>query len=133
MKPRRAIPINSEMPPEADRPSLQKQGQLSDNEAETGTPADPQPQPSSQHERDDQPHAFHFSAWLLEGLAGLSKELQHTHLGLPEAFWTHAYAARRETLLAVRALVDAALARCETQKPAQNRPKQRGQVQIDFD
>lgn len=112
MKPRSAIPINSEMPQEA---------------------ADPQPQPSSQHGRDDQPHEFHFSAWLLEGLAGLSKELQHTHLGLPEAFWTHAYAARRETLLAVRALVDAALARCETQKPSQNRPKQRGQVQIDFD
>jgi len=74
--------------------------------------------------------------WLLQGLVGLSEELRHSDLGLPEEFWVHAYAARREALLAARALVDAALENCASTEhaaaPETKKPPQRGQVSIDF-
>lgn len=84
-------------------------------------------------ERED---AFDAAAWLLQGLAGLSQELRHNDLGLPSDFWVHAYAARREALLAARVLVDAALENCAKDEAAQakdkKKPPKRGQVSIDF-
>ena len=92
--------------------------------------------PGSSRRRSERENAFDVGAWLLQGLAGLSEELRHNDLGLPEDFWTHAYAARREALLAARALVDAALENCADEKAAQDggkkKPPQRGQVSIDF-
>ena len=80
--------------------------------------------------------AFDVGAWLLQGLAGLSTELCHSDLGLPEEFWVHAYAARREALLAARALVDATMENCANAErksvPKKKKPPQRGQVSIDF-
>jgi len=99
-------------------------------------PSTEAPPGSSRRARSERENAFDVGTWLLQGLAGLSEELRHNDLGLPEDFWTHAYAARREALLAARALVDAALENCGEEKTAQDRenkkPPQRGQVSIDF-
>lgn len=87
--------------------------------------------------RGERENAFDVTAWLLEGLTGLSEELRHNDLGLPEDFWVHAYAARKEALLAAKALVEAALERCADEEadapPKNKKPPQRGQVSIDFD
>lgn len=105
------------------------------------TSSDPENQGTADEARGRRPrrereNAFDVGAWLLEGLTGLSEELRHNDLGLPEDFWVHAYAARKEALLATKALVDAALERCadeEANPPSQNKkPPQRGQVSIDF-
>lgn len=91
---------------------------------------------SSRRARAERENAFDVGAWLLQGLMGLSEELRHSDLGLPEDFWVHAYAARKEALLAARALVDAALENCaagETSPGKEKKtPPKRGQVSIDF-
>lgn len=100
---------------------------------ESGEAAEPQTEPSPRQPRTERAQPFTFSSWLLEGMVGLSEELRHNDLGLPPAFWTHAHAARREGLLACRALVDAALARCEADAARQKEEpaSQRGRVDID--
>ena len=114
---------------------------INDGSSQNGNGAatsDPSPQttaePPPRQPRAERADAFTFSAWLLEGLVGLGEEVQRNDLGLPPAFWTHAYAARRETLLAARALLDAALARCEADASRQDEKtgNQRGRVDIDF-
>ena len=92
-----------------------------------------QAKPPPRQPRTDRADAFTFSAWLLEGVVGLCEELQHSDLGLPEEFWTHAYAARREGLLAARALVNAAISRCEADASRRNEESgsQRGKVDIE--
>lgn len=81
--------------------------------------------------------AFNATAWLIEGIAGMMDEIQHNDLGLPEDFWVHAYAARKEGLLAARALIDHAIQRSDEElaKAAQKEEKRtrRGGVDIDFD
>ncbi len=63
---------------------------------------------------------------------GIAGELRHNDLGLPKEFWVHAYAARREALLAARVLIDDALEKDE--KGAASAPKkQRGRVDIKFE
>jgi len=99
-------------------------------------PAEEEYAESPRKPKSERESAFDMGGWLLQGLVGLSEELRHNDLGLPEDFWVHAYAARREALLAARALVDTALERCaadadEAAKKAQKTPK-RGQVSIDF-
>jgi hypothetical protein len=120
------------------------------SKAPTGAQADPPPgdpagrgsayDPSPRRPKSERKNAFHFGSWLLEGVVGVAEELQHNDLGLPEEFWVHAYNARKEALLAVRALVDAALEQCdadESNPPRQKKSpsrsqKQRGQVDINF-
>jgi hypothetical protein len=101
-------------------------------ETETGGSwADPPPR----RPRAERDNAFDFSSWLLEGVVGIAEELRHNDLGLPEEFWTHAYAARKEALLAARTLLDVAIERCEDTDPPSARGKsrkQRGNVNIDF-
>jgi len=91
---------------------------------------------SPRRARSERENAFDVGGWLLQGLVGLSEELRHNDLGLPEDFWVHAYAARKEALLAARVLVDAALENCAEEKTARNaekkKPPQRGRVSIDF-
>ena len=105
---------------EADAPSSQ-------------TAAGPQTEPPPRQPRTERAHAFTFSTWLLEGVVGLCEELQHNDLSLPQNFWTHAYAARREALLAARALIDAAITRCETDASQREEQSsaQRGRVDIE--
>ena len=105
---------------EADAPSSQ-------------TAAEPQTEPPPRQPRTERAHAFTFSTWLLEGVVGLCEELQHNDLSLPQNFWTHAYAARREALLAARALIDAAITRCETDASQREEQSsaQRGRVDIE--
>jgi len=55
---------------------------------------------------------FVFEDWLSEGLRGLRERRRRFQL-LPEAFWEHTRAARREMLLAFRSLIDAAIERTE--------------------
>ena len=97
------------------------------------TAAEPQTEPPPRQPRTERAHDFTFSTWLLEGVVGLCEELQHNDLGLPQDFWTHAYAARREALLAARALIDAAITRCETDASQREEQSsaQRGRVDIE--
>lgn len=94
-----------------------------------------------QHESDRKPasereNAFNLAAWLLEGATGMVEELRHNDLGLSEEFWTHAYAARTETLLAMRAALDclieksSAIEREEAERNA--RQERRGGINIEF-
>ncbi|MDQ3248128.1 MAG: hypothetical protein M3Q45_02855 [Chloroflexota bacterium] len=79
---------------------------------------------------------FDTLAWLLEGANGLLGELRHNRLGLSEEFWAHARAARQESLLALRAALDAWIAHSESQEPQstdqQKRRKRRGGIPVDF-
>jgi hypothetical protein len=97
--------------------------------------AEPAPDyaPPPRRPKSERPNAFDFTAWLMEGVLGLAEEVRHNDLGLPEEFWTHAYAARREALLAARALIDTALEKCDDAPPPRPKErKQRGRVNIDF-
>jgi hypothetical protein len=78
--------------------------------------------------------AFNALLWLLDGATGIVEELRHNDLGLPEDFWVHATAARKETLLALRAILDDWIddeAEAQT-PPAVDPPKRRGGIDIDF-
>lgn len=86
--------------------------------------------------KSERPDAFNATLWLIEGVGGILDEIQHNDLGLPEEFWVHAYAARKEGLLAARALIDHAIQRSDEElaKAAQQEEKKarRGGVNIDF-
>ncbi|NLE60530.1 MAG: hypothetical protein GX616_19465 [Planctomycetes bacterium] len=61
---------------------------------------------------------FVFEDWLAEGIKGLrAKRRERTHKLVPEAFCTHLRASRKEFLLALRSLVDAAVQRVEPEPP----------------
>lgn len=83
-------------------------------------------------ERED---AFNALAWMIEGAAGVIDELRHNDLGLSEDFWVHAYAARRESLLALRAVIDELIAKAESAEQAkddrQKRRDRRGGIDIE--
>jgi hypothetical protein len=55
---------------------------------------------------------FRLDEWLAEGVKGLRSIVSGTRV-LPEAFWEHSRAAGRESLLAVRSLLDAVIAQTE--------------------
>jgi len=55
---------------------------------------------------------FRLEEWLAEGVKGLRSIVSGTHV-LPEAFWQHGRTAGRESLLAVRSLLDAVIAQTE--------------------
>ncbi|HHY57814.1 MAG TPA: hypothetical protein GYA08_20515 [Chloroflexi bacterium] len=78
--------------------------------------------------------AFNALLWLLDGATGIVEELRHNDLGLPEDFWVHAVAARKETLMALRAILDDWIDE-EHDAPAPPKsepPKRRGGIDIDF-
>jgi hypothetical protein len=79
--------------------------------------------------------AFNALMWMLDGATGMIEELRHNDLGLPEDFWVHAYAARRESLMALRAILDEWIddEAPPSEPPANDdRPKRRGGINIDF-
>ncbi|MBK8795897.1 MAG: hypothetical protein IPM07_05555 [Anaerolineales bacterium] len=82
--------------------------------------------------------AFNALIWLLDGATGLVEEMRHNDLGLPEDFWVHAYAARQESLMALRAVLDDWIDEDQPPPPAgarQKRPERqerRGGINIDF-
>lgn len=96
----------------------------------------PAPEKTDRRPSAEREHAFNALAWLVEGATGLLEELRHNDLGLPEDFWVHAYAARKEGLLAVRAVLDDLIARTESQgiqeTEKQQRRERRGGINIDF-
>lgn len=137
MSQRGSIPVNGGTPKNGGTPhngnSRQDTPQTGASPSQSTADSHPSGSPHSRRPKSQRADAFDFSAWLLEGLAGLSEELQHNDLGLPPEFWTHAYAARREALLAARALIDTALTRCGEDAPATEKPgPKRGRVDIDF-
>ena len=85
---------------------------------------------------EERENSFNALAWLLEGATGLVEELRHNDLGLSEEFWIHFYAARRESLLAARALVDSLLEKTEQEaRKAEERTQRRacrGEVKVEF-
>ena len=78
--------------------------------------------------------SFNVWMWLLEGATGVAEELRHNDLGLSEDFWVHAAAARRESLLAVRAIIDQMVDEEEEQEEdeREQRRARRGGIQVDF-
>ncbi|HAJ35501.1 MAG TPA: hypothetical protein DCL15_07390 [Chloroflexi bacterium] len=78
--------------------------------------------------------AFNALLWLLDGATGVVEELRHNDLGLPEEFWVHADAARKETLLALRAILDDWIDETDDAPapPKAESPKRRGGIDIDF-
>ncbi len=92
---------------------------------------EPRRRPAS--ERDT---AFNALAWLLEGATGIMEEVRNNDLGLEEEFWVHASAARREGLLAMRALLDQMIEASEAQQTAERerekRQERRGGINVDF-
>jgi hypothetical protein len=85
---------------------------------------------------DEREDSFNALAWLVEGATGFVEELRHNDLGLSEEFWVHAAAARREGLLAARALLDQLLQETQEQQTAerarQTRQARRGGINVDF-
>ncbi len=79
---------------------------------------------------------FNTLAWLAEGAAGFLDELRRSDLGLSEDFWVHADAAKREGLLALRAVLDEWIERgaveSERQADRAKRRERRGGIDIDF-
>lgn len=91
-------------------------------------------QPASEREG-----SFNALLWLLDGATGFMEELRHNDLGLSEEFWMHAYAARRESLMAARALLETWIDEDEKEEPAPPRADEpparkprRGSINIDF-
>lgn len=78
--------------------------------------------------------AFNALLWLLDGATGAVEELRHNDLGLPEDFWVHAAAARKETLMALRAILDDWIdeENDAPSAPKTDPPKRRGGIDIDF-
>ncbi len=80
--------------------------------------------------------AFNAMLWLIEGATGIVEELRHSDLGLSEDFWMHASAARREGLLAARALLDQMIEATEEKKAVERekeeRRSRRGGSNVDF-
>ena len=89
----------------------------------------PKRQPASEREG-----AFNALLWLLDGATGVVEELRHNDLGLSEDFWVHAAAARKETLMALRAVLDDWIDEEEEAPtpPKADPPKRRGGIDIDF-
>ncbi|MFN8466420.1 MAG: hypothetical protein U0X20_12755 [Caldilineaceae bacterium] len=85
---------------------------------------------------DEREDSFNPLAWLIEGATGFVEEMRHNDLGLTEEFWVHAAAARREGLLAARALLDQFLEETQQQQTAererQARQSRRGGINVDF-
>lgn len=59
---------------------------------------------------------FDLEDWLAEGIRGFRASYQKMSPHLPEEFRQHTKAARREMLLAMRSLIDAAI-ECTEEKP----------------
>jgi len=60
---------------------------------------------------------FRVRDWLLRGVEGMRSMFRKKRGFLPETFWEHSQAARREALLALRSLLDTAIEKTE-KKPA---------------
>lgn len=122
-----------------DRPSplpkteAQAESRATEDAPQGGRSYDPPPR----RPRSERKNAFDLGSWLIEGVLGIAEEVQHNDLGLSEEFWTHAYAARKEALLAARALIDTALEHCAEDDAATTKTRsarqRRGRVNINFD
>jgi hypothetical protein len=97
---------------------------------------EPKYEKSERQSSAERANAFNALAWLVEGATGLIEELHHSDLGLPEDFWVHATAARKESLLALRAVLDDLIERSESQaqkeQEKQQRRERRGGINVDF-
>lgn len=140
---------SEERPVSATPPTQDMKQTASTPPSRAKTEPDPTPQPQKRtssgrsydppprRPRHERKNAFDVGSWLLEGVLGIAEEVRHNDLGLPEEFWTHAYAARREALLAARALIDTALERFDEEDAAGARReagrRQRGPVNVKFD
>lgn len=80
--------------------------------------------------------SFNVMLWLLEGATGVVEELRHNDLGLSEDFWVHAYAARREGIMAMRAVLDQLLDEDEETREQdserEQRRNRRGGINVEF-
>lgn len=65
---------------------------------------------------------FDFEEWLAEGIKGFRAKCKELRPFFPEEFRQHTKAARREMLLAMRSLIDAAIA-CTEEKPKKKATK----------
>lgn len=85
--------------------------------------------PMAETEREEERPGYEkcpLQAWAT-ALRDLSKSI---HGLLPEEFWRHKRAARREALLALRSLLDAAIERLEERPPATQRRKAPAKITV---
>lgn len=66
---------------------------------------------------------FVFEDWVGEGIKGVRSRMHRRRGLLPEEFHNHIRAARKETLLAVRSLMDAAIEGVEKPRPKKRATK----------
>jgi DNA topoisomerase VI subunit B len=66
---------------------------------------------------------FDFEDWLAEGVKGLRTTCKELRPFLPKEFRQHTKAARREMLLAMRSLLDAAIACTEEKEKSKTKKK----------
>ncbi len=72
------------------------------------------------------------SRMALASVIGLSDELLKTLRGtLPDEFWQHQRASQREALLAIRVLLDAAIARLESEPEAAHAGPKTGRIEVE--
>jgi hypothetical protein len=69
---------------------------------------------------------FVFEDWVSEGVKGVRSHLRRRRGLLPEEFHSHMRAARKETLLAMRSLLDAVVE--DVEKP---RPKKATKIKVE--
>lgn len=117
-----------EMPTESPAPNNRERAQARDYR--------PNYQEARRKPAAERESSFNALAWLIEGATGVVEELRHSDLGLSEDFWVHAAAARREGLMAVRAVIDQLLEETEQQQAAERqreeRQSRRGGINVDF-
>jgi len=119
-------------PPPAETPEPNRQSTARDRAR--ASDYTPHYKESERRPADQRENAFQAVAWLLEGVTGVVEELRHSDLGLSEEFWVHAYAARRESLLALRSLVNQMLDKVEAadrqEEERRQRRERRGGINI---
>jgi len=76
----------------------------------------------------DKVQEFDLEGWLKEGYHGLRQSLKRRRRPalIPEEFWQHSRAARKEMLLAVRSLLDEAIQSLEGEADSPDAVAQRG-------
>jgi hypothetical protein len=73
---------------------------------------------------------FDFEDWLAEGIKGFRTTCKELRPFLPEEFRQHTTAARREMLLAMRSLLDAAIERSEKEEKEGNLKKKATKIEV---
>lgn len=92
--------------------------------------------PPSRRPASEREDPFSVAGWLFEGAAGLIDEVRHHDLWMPEEFWVHVYAARREGKWAFQIALDEVRSQLNARRQQEieraEREERRGDITIEF-